>query len=142
MYIDTQSTFSDKQDLAASAGDVPSTNILDTGVNDSDIGLGERTYIEFRRDEAFTSGGSATVRIRVQSSNAENFGTGVVDHFDTGAVAYASAVAPAPLALPLGVKRYLRVLYTIGTAATTGGKMSAFLVKDVQRNKAFPIGHS
>ena len=41
---------------------------------------------------------------------------------------------------PLGLRRYTRIVYRVGTAALTAGKFDAFVSIDVQRNIARPSG--
>ena len=40
MYIDSQETFAEGQSVAAAAGDIVSTNVIDTGAA-ADVGIGE-----------------------------------------------------------------------------------------------------
>lgn len=145
MIIDTQSTFSDKQVLSQAAGTYPSTNILDAGAANADSGHGEGqgTFVNFQVNEDFASATSAaTVNVKIQTSSDEAF-TSPVDLWTSGAKAIAGINAGLdPVRLPLGVLRYIRVAYVIAAETTTAGRMSAFLTKDITRQRAYPIGHS
>lgn len=141
MHIDTQSRFSDAQPLAAALGGVlVSTNTLDTGAADNDSGHGEPgTFIELISAAPLASAGAATVNVEVQTSNAE--ASGYVTVVSTGPKSIAQFNAGLdPIPLPLGLKRYVRLQYTNGTAASSGGSISAFLVKDIERQRAYRIG--
>jgi hypothetical protein len=73
----------------------------------------------------------------LQTSDAEAFGSGNVTLMDSGAVALATLVKGHKLLqgrVPAGCLRYLRVVYTIGTAAMTAGKVNAVLTDGVDRS--------
>lgn len=145
MLIDTQSTFSDAQALSQAVGTYPSTNILDAGAANADSGHGEDqgTYINFVVTEDFDSAAdAATVEVQIQTSVDEAF-TSPVILWRSGVKTQAQINAGLdPVRMPLGVLRYIRVAYVIAAATTTTGKMSAFLTKDISRQRAYPIGHS
>ena len=133
------------QDLSQVAAAYNSENIVDTGNATNiarDMGEGEPLYIVFTVTEAFTSGGAATVAINCVVSAA----TALTTPTTVGSIA-ATAVASLtlgtqfvvrinPLVASLGL-RYLGVIYTIATATTTAGAMSAYVVKDFQDGKKF-----
>jgi hypothetical protein len=133
------------QDLSQVAANYISENVVDTGNATNiarDMGEGESLYIVFTVTEAFTSGGAATVAINCVVSPA----TALTGSTTVGSVA-ATAVASLtlgtqfvvrinPLVASLGL-RYLGVIYTIATATTTAGAMTAYVVKDFQDGKKF-----
>lgn len=140
MYIDSQETFSDAQSVAAAAGDIVSTNIYDTGAA-ADVGIGEQIFIYARMIVALVGAG-ASIQVVLQTS-ADN--STWVDAATAPAVVTASAIANATLArfaLPIGLRRYLRLAYRISGATTTAGTASGYLVKDLQVNVANPSGVS
>ena len=140
MYIDSQETFSDAQSVAAAVGDIVSTNVYDTG-SKADAGIGERMYV-FARMVAALAGVGSSIQVVLQTS-ADN--SAWVDAASAPAVATASATANtviARLALPMGLRRYLRVAYRITGATTTSGTASSYLAIDVQANVANPSGVS
>lgn len=136
MILDTQETFSEAQSIAAAAGDVVSTNVLDTGPGNS--GAGENVNLFVKLNAAVTSGGAATVAVVLQDS-ADNATFADVRVYSANALAALTAnkllVADR---LPAVLRRYIRVVYRIGTATTTAGSASAYLVKDLDLQQYMP----
>lgn len=125
-----------------STGDTASTNVYDTGsAQTGDIGMtGENLWINAVVDTTATSGGSATVQAVLQDS-ADN--SSWADVAMGPAVAVASVTAGATLMQiqpPVGMRRYFRVAWRVGTAALTAGKFTAYVSNTVQRNVARPSG--
>ena len=132
------------QDLSQVAAAYNSENIVDTGNATNiarDMGEGEPLYIVFTVTEAFVGVG-ATVAINCVVSAA----TALTTPTTVGSIA-ATAVGSLtlgtqfvvrinPLVASLGL-RYLGVIYTIATATTTAGAMTAYVVKDFQDGKKF-----
>jgi hypothetical protein len=142
MILDIQEQFSSAQSIVSAAGDVVSTNIYDTGAA-ADVGVGEEIYLVTRLGAAVTSGGAATVQVVLQTADDAAFSTNLTEFPQSGALALAALTANTEISkqrLPIGLRRYLRVVYRIGTAATTAGTVDAFLVKDVQANKPYASG--
>lgn len=125
-----------------STGDTASTNIYDHG-NDqsSDISLtGENLWINAVVDTTATSGGSATVQAVLQDSAN---GSTWADVVAGPAVAVANVTAGATLLQvqpPVGMRRYFRIAWRVGTAALTAGKFTAYVSNSIQRNIARPSG--
>lgn len=137
MILDLQEYFSQAQAVTAT-GDTASTNVLDTLVA-QDEGIGEEVLVGVICTTAPTSGGAATIQAVLQTSvdNAT-----YTDALIGPSFAYTAVVAGTMLLqarLPVGLKRYLRVAYRIGTAVLTAGNFSAFLSKDTQ---AYQFGAS
>lgn len=132
------------QNLAVVASSPISENVIDVGNATNiarDMGEGEPLYIVFTVTEAFVGVG-ATVAMNCVVSAAVGLGSSTT----VGSIA-ATGVASLtlgtqfvvrinPLVASLGL-RYLGVIYTIATATTTAGKMSAYVVKDFQDGKKF-----
>lgn len=135
MILDTQELLSSAQSIAAAAGDVVSTNYYDTGAA-ADVGIGEELFLQIATVAAVTSGGAATVQFVLQTDDNSSFSS--PREFPlTGAVALAALTANTVQyrgRLPVGLERYLRVVYRIGTATTTAGTATAFFTKNVQAN--------
>ena len=135
MYIDSQEILSSAQSIAAAAGDVASTNYYDTGAA-ADVGIGGELFLQISTVAAVTSGGSATVQFVLQCDDNTSFSS--PKEFPlTGAVALAALTANTVQyrgRLPIGLERYLRVVYRIGTATTTAGTATAYFTKNVQAN--------
>lgn len=133
MIQDKELMFSDAQAKATGVFDstaaFDSTNVVDLGA--AGDARGQELYLVIGVDTAVQSAGSATVDFSLQTS-ADNSSYSTL--FSTGDIAKAALVAGANVAkvkLPLGVKRYLKVVYTVGTAALTAGKFDAFLTPQV-----------
>ena len=128
------------QDLSQVVGTYNSESIVDLGTA-RDIGEGEPLYIVFTVTEAFV-GATATVAMNCVVSAAAALTTPTTVG-SVSATAVASLTLGAqfvvrinPLVASLGL-RYLGVIYTIATATTTAGAMSAYVVKDFQDGKKF-----
>ena len=130
MIIDNQEVFADAQ-AVTSTGDTASTNVIDTG-SAYDDGTGEHVYLVAQVDTTATSGGAATLAA-VISDSADN--STFADVLVGPATPVASLTAGRQLLrtrLPIGLRRYVRVTWRVGTAALTAGKFDAFLTKDAQ----------
>lgn len=139
MFLDLQSEFSSAQDIGQVAGSYVSTNVIDAGVADADPGLGEpNLFIYAAVTEAVASAGAATVQIQVWTDNDVSFATEkLVVESKAYSVAEINGSIP-PLKLPIGLQRYTRLKYVVGAFTTTAGTITAGLVRDIQRNHAFP----
>ncbi len=133
MILDTQMSLSRAQSVATTVGDVVSTDIYDTG-SAADVGIGEELYLVISTNTAVTSGGAATVQFILQTDDNTSFSS--AREFPlTAALALAALTANTThvrTRLPIGLERYFRVVYRIGTATTTAGTATAFLTKDIQ----------
>lgn len=119
-------------------GDTASTNILDAGsALTSDIGHAvDDLFLSVICAAAAVSGGLATVQAVLQdSSDGVNFS----DVIGGAVFPVASVVAGAVLLqipFPTQLRRFIRVVYRVGTAALSAGKFEAFVSIGVQRNLA------
>lgn len=139
MYIDTMETFADAQSVAAAAGDIVSTNVYDTGAA-ADVGIGEEMYLYVKLNAAL-AGAGASIQAVLQTSSA--VGSGYTDVASGPVVALANATANRTLLLqrlPVGLLRYLRVVFRISGATSTGGTGSAYLIKDAQAQQYLTSG--
>lgn len=139
MYFDTQELFADAQSVASAAGDVVSTNVYDTGAA-ADVGIGEEMYLYVKMNAALAGAGSS-IQAVLQTSSA--VGSGYTDIATGPVVALASATANRTLLLqrlPVGLLRYLRVVFRISGATSTGGTATALLIKDAQANQYLTSG--
>lgn len=143
MILDSQLLFSDGQAVTTSAG---STNVVDL-VDPRDIGPGMPLKLLAVVGTAFTtdSTNASTLTIEVQgstNSTTSNFTTIA----RSAALGVASLGAQSKLfpidwpALPSGVAlpRYIRLLYTVATAAFAGGTITAGLVLDRDDQRIYP----
>lgn len=142
MITDKLNTFSNGQAVTVTAA---STDVLDLGPlthgnTRRDIGAGEPIYLVVATLIAAAAAGAATTNIQLQTSDDN---AAWVTLFDSGSLALASLTAgtrPVQVAVPRGVRRYLRVNYVIGTGPLTAGSFWAGLVKDVQDNTKYASG--
>lgn len=122
MILDEQALFSDEQAVTASAA---STNVIKVN---GDIGKGEPVEILAQVVAAFAT--CTSVKVGVQTDDAENF-SNAVTLAETGAIAVANLVAgyKFPIKfLPKGIKKYLRLYYTVAGSNATTGKITAGIV--------------
>lgn len=112
---DNETTFSDKQPLAAGS----SENIVDTGGDD--WGMGDPVYLQV----ALSAGAAGALTVAIESADAADM-SGAVERakylVDASVAGRGGVVLAAPL--PTGCGRYLRVRY----AGASGGTVTAGLV--------------
>lgn len=117
--------FSDKQSLVkGSTGDIDSTNVIDFAAVKPDPGMGRSVFLNIVVTTAVAGG---TINFVLKDSAD---GSTYAAVYETGAIAAASLTAGKKVirtALPEGVRRYLKMVYTVGTSATTAGAGSAWL---------------
>ena len=135
-----QSTKLASAQAVTSTGDTASSNVYDNGsVNSSDISLtGENLWINAVVDTTATSGGAATLQAVLQDS-ADN--STFADVLAGSVVALAGLTAGAVVMQvqpPVGLRRYFRIVWRVGTAALTAGKFTAYVSNSVQRNVSRP----
>ena len=130
MYLDKMLLFEDSDSVINASR--ASTNVIDLGT--ADLGKSDPLEIYVRVSEAFNNLTSLT--IKAQTDDAAGFGAAVD-------LPVAETVLQAGLALnkevfkvrlPLGVKRYMRLYYTVAGTAPTTGRLQAGLALDRQTN--------
>lgn len=134
MFIDKFLQVSNEQAVTASAA---STDAIDFGQANPDVGMDGRSKMVITVDEAAAAVGAATVVFSVQDS-ADN--STFADVAATVAVGKATLVAGHQIVIPMptNLRRYCRVYYTVGTGPLTAGKFSAQIVSGIQQNVAKP----
>ena len=146
MILDKLNEFADATALnTGAAGGYLIGNQIDLGLNDRDVGNGEPLYLVIQVDTAITAGASGTVAFSLASD-----ATAVINpaastkHLTTpvftvgagiaaGTVLYAGAIPSDGNAY----KQFLGIVQTTGVAAVTAGAVSAFLVRNVAKWKAY-----
>lgn len=120
MLVDYNLVLGDAQAVTVTA---PSTNVVDQ------LAKGDAQYMgaQFQAlvDTAFTAGGAATLTIALQDS-ADN--SSFADVLVSPAIAVASLIAGYVAfqgTIPMGVRRYLRINYTVATGPMTAGKIDS-----------------
>jgi hypothetical protein len=138
MILDKLLRFSTAQAVTA-LGDTPSTDVVDTGKGDA--GAGEEMFLFHKIDTSIASAGAATIQFVLQSS-ADN--ATFTDEQASPALAIADATAGKVIKhrLPVGLKRYVRVAYRVGTAALTAGAFTSLITKDVPVEAFYASGFS
>lgn len=133
MIRDVQTIYSDAQ-AVTDVGTTDSTNTIDQ------LAAGDTYVPQFLRvrvNTAFTSGGSGTLAVNLVTDDASNFGSATTIPL-VAATAVASLIANKVLfqgRLPIGIKRYRKLQYVVGTAAMTAGKIDAEEVIDIPTNR-------
>jgi len=132
MITDKALELSEKQALT-STGDADSANVLDFGKGGDMIAKDLNLVVQVTQDADFASEGSATLSAAVKTSDDNSSWTTLVS---LPAIAKANLTKGARpwgfVKVPYGVKRYLKVVYTVGTAAFTAGKVWATLTPSVE----------
>ena len=147
MIFDIQNIFSNKQVVTASAA---STEVLDLGAMgipygsieapNRDKGLGKNVPILVQVTEDFAA--LTDLTITVETSDDENFGSGVIIHASTQAVALSALKAGRQFSIDSipnanddgGHRRYMRLNYTVNGANATAGKIFAGITMGIQTN--------
>lgn len=116
-----------------STGDADSTNKLDFGKAGDEIAKSLNLVVQVTQDADFASEGAATLAAKVLTSDDDSNWTTLLQ---LPAVAKSVLVKGARpwgfVKVPYGVKRYLKVVYTVGTAAFTAGKVWATLTPSLE----------
>jgi len=132
MYRDAQLELSVAQAVTSTAA---STNYIDLGAAGDAVGTGSTCYLVVRVGTAATAAGAATVTFDLQTDSDPAFGTAVT-LFSSGALAKTALTANTwiiQIALPLGLKRYVRLNYTVATGPLTAGTFDAFITNTLDR---------
>lgn len=133
--IDKLLQVSNEQAVTASAA---STDVIDFGQPKPNVGLSSiPTTMLITVDAAATASGSATVTFSIQDS-ADN--STFADVAVTAAIGKASLTAGArfPIPMPVALRRYVRVYYTVATGPLTAGAFSAQVVTGYTANDPQP----
>lgn len=130
MYLDKMLLFEDSDSVIAASR--ASTNAIDLGT--ADLGKADPMEIYVRVTEAFNN--AASLGIKAQTDDAPGFGAAVdLPVQETVALAGLGLNKEVFKArLPVGLKRYLRLYYTVAGTAPTTGKLQAGLALDRQTN--------
>ena len=143
MILDALHQFSAAQAITAAAA---STNYVDLGVANRDIGAGEDLYLAVTVDVAFTDGSSnSTLSVVIEGDSTTTF---TPDATDTLGIIPALAAAgdknyfrlhPGLASLQY---RYIQVKYTPNNGDLSTGSVSTHIVRGIDANKVFPNGYT
>lgn len=138
MILDLQNRFSSSQSIAAVVGDIVSTDVYDTS-SAADRGIGQDLSLQVHLG-AGVVGVGASVQFILQTD--DNVGFSSPREFPlTAAIPVAQLTTNSVQhrgRLPIGLERFLRLVYRITGATTTAGTVTAFLAQDMQNAPAAP----
>jgi hypothetical protein len=130
MILDAKLKFNTNQAVTVTAD---STDILDLGAKGDALGE-ENMYLVIQTNAvAITAAGAATVDFELQTATDAAFTTPIT-LFKSGPIGKAALTAnvePVKTQLPIGVNRFLKVVYTVATGPLTAGSFDAFLTPNV-----------
>ncbi len=118
--------YSDKMEPRAAGAS--ESDVIDFGEGRSDYGKSvPSNFFQVRVTEAFASGGAGTLKVELKhSDDGTTFSTAIA----TDALALTGLKAGEMLVcqpLPVGFKRYSKVVATVATAAMTAGAVTAWI---------------
>ncbi len=129
--------------VGAGVGDQPSANVIDVSQLASsasglgrDVGIGGDPALELYVGIAttFSTGSSPTLQVRFQTAPDSSGSPGSWTDLAMTPVLAASGLTAGTellrIKIPAGVQKYMRILYTVGTAAFTAGAVIAAIVLD------------
>ncbi|MFZ8932382.1 MAG: Bbp16 family capsid cement protein [Bacteriovoracaceae bacterium] len=132
MIIDIENVFSEHQAVTATAA---STNVVDLGAKpnqvQADVEKGRMSLL-VQITEAFDN--LTDLKISFETDDAENFGTAEEVASKTVVLADLTLGKKVYMAIVPGLKRYIRMNYTVNGVAPTVGKVYSALVFDDQLN--------
>ena len=134
MKLSKQDLFSDGQTLPTTQDDHPSTDTLDWGAKKDDHSRFLTLFAKCDAKGTFGAGGTLTLKFQTSANNSD--WETLLESADetTDTLSAGKFVLNAPL--PTGIKRYNRVLYTIGTANfTAAAKFTAGIVRGLVDQK-------
>lgn len=125
--LDKNLQFSDAQAVTSTAD---STNVIDTLAAGDAVAPGARVVVQTQTTCTDTSS-DATLTVELKTSADDST---YVTLFSTGALAFATyataGTVVADLVIPNGVRRYLKLVYTVASGPLTAGKFDAHVVLD------------
>ena len=132
MITDKSLELSEAQAITAT-GDTNSTNKLDFGKAGDEIAKSLNLVVQVTQDADFASAGAATLGVKVQTSDDDSTYETLIELPAVGLTALKKGARPwGFVKIPYGVKRYFKLVYVVGTAAMTAGKVWATLTPSVE----------
>lgn len=155
MIMDERTEFADALSVVGAAGTILLGDVYDLQVT-RDVGVGDHLFFTITVDTEIITGGTAgTIEFQLVSDAQAAIATdgSATVHWSSGAIVTDDAAVNSPLlnagavianvSMPVEgpvYERYIGVLVTVGTTATTAGKVNAFLTPDQHHYKAYPEG--
>lgn len=145
MILDENLEFADAEDISASTGTALVGDVIDLGATPQDYGNGTPMYLVIQVTTTFTTGSTSEVQFTLASDAGASIATDgsaskhlLTGAFDTGTLVEGfTLVLPMPTGAGVAYERYLGLLATTTTAATTAGSINAFLTLDPSHWKAY-----
>lgn len=141
MIMDQELLFSDNQSITAEAD---ATNVIDLETA-RNIGVGEDLYIALTVTETFDDGSdNSTLTVSLVTDDNEAMSSDAT--IQTLVVLPATCAAGTqyffklPVAVLEAYQRYITLHYTPANGDLSAGKITAGIVKDIQKWTAYPIG--
>jgi hypothetical protein len=141
MIVDKLARFSNAQALTANAA---STDLMDLGDADRNLGIGSDLYLVSVVTTALTDAGSnSTVTVTLETDTLAAFGsaTKVQECFIIPALAAVGDTFTAKVSRFQTPEQFLRVFYTMTNGDLTTGSVTTFLTSDAQEWRAPSKGY-
>jgi hypothetical protein len=106
-----------------------STNSLNLGLGDA--GIAEGLFLYVQTTETFTSVATPTLTIDLETSSDDTTFTKTGVSVSVTLANLGVNKRLAVIALPIGLKKFTRVYYTVANGSFTAGKLSAMLVDGI-----------
>ena len=150
MISDHLTTFAWEADVSGSTGTGAFGDVIDIGSLGEqfpDIGNGQPVYLVILAVGEIEAGAGGTVQFQLVSADEADLTGNPIVHLESGEFdAEAGVTAGTPIfigGLPLDdYRRYVGLRLVRAGAATSDGEVSAFLVLDATRWKAYPEGNN
>lgn len=146
--FDAMFEFDDGLDLTSqtAAETEASTNVLDWGASDLEMGAGEPLWLNVRVDAAFASSAAATLTVALMRETDSDVQNGT-EIWLTPALALSSLTAGAwimrmPLPYNVDEDAFLGLLYTTGSYAMSAGTVDAWIDHGPQSSYDTQVGVS
>ena len=134
MIIDKLLQVSNRQAVTPSAA---STDVIDFGQANPNTGMDDRSKMVITVNETVTATGNATVTFSVQDSPDNTTFTDTTISAPLGKTALTMG-QQIVIPMPVKLRRYCRVYYTVTAGPLTAGKFSAQVVMGIQQNTHYP----
>ncbi len=133
--FDAMLEFSDDQDIGANSASSTeaSTNVFNFTQSDLEMGAGEPLWLNIKMGtEALLSAGSCTLTVALCRDTDGTIDSSSTVIWQSGAIPKASLgagewIMRMPLPYNVDEDAFIGLLYTIGTTASTAGKVDAFI---------------
>ena len=124
---DEKWTFSDAQAIT-SIGDTESSDTVDVGRATPPLGAGTPVWCNVKVATAFSSGGQATLEVRLETGAANTLGTILMQSREWAVAECVKGKVLMSIPVPAeDVLRHLGMQYEVGTSAMSAGNVDAWV---------------